>query len=103
MIEVDFFFEAPNYDIVFVGPLDLDKLPVGVNMGAAGKEFSVFKIQALNGAKPVINLPSEEASMVAAFYVPILERQEHFLVAVDNRNRGRVMQWSRNAAMGPCE
>ncbi|KAK8103267.1 hypothetical protein PG984_016413 [Apiospora sp. TS-2023a] len=101
MLEVDFLFEAPNYDIVYVGPLDLDKLPVGIKMGAAGKEFSVFKVQVLNGVKPAIQLPSEQASMVAAFYVPILERQEHFLVAVDNRNRGRVMQWSRNAAMDP--
>ncbi|KAK7916855.1 hypothetical protein PG985_010463 [Apiospora marii] len=103
--KVEFLFEAPNYDITYMGPLDLDKMPLGIRMGAEGKELSVFKIHALNGAKPIVlGFPPEEASMLAKFCVPILERQDHILVAVntiDDRIRGRVMQHARYAAMGP--
>ncbi|KAK7973486.1 hypothetical protein PG988_007620 [Apiospora saccharicola] len=101
-LEVQFLYEAPNYDIVYKGPMDHKKMPTGMNMVAEGKTFGIFEMRAIKGAKPlVLGFPSEQSSMIAKFYVPLLERQGHILVAIDDRAIGHTKSWCRNAALGP--
>lgn len=74
-LEVESLFQAPNYDIVYQGPVDTSVFPVGTKVAAAGRDYTLLRIRALNGATPlVVGFPSENASMVAEFIVPILER-----------------------------
>ncbi|KAK8103266.1 hypothetical protein PG984_016412 [Apiospora sp. TS-2023a] len=101
-LEVQFMFEAPNYNIVYKGHMDHKKMPTGTSMIAEGKNFGIFELRAINGAKPlVLGFPSEQSSMIAKFYVPLLGHQGHILVAIDDRAIGHTKSWCRNAALGP--
>ncbi|KAK8068599.1 hypothetical protein PG996_007711 [Apiospora saccharicola] len=89
-------------DSTLEGPMDHKKMPTGMNMVAEGKTFGIFEMRAIKGAKPlVLGFPSEQSSMIAKFYVPLLKRQGHILVAIDDRAIGHTKSWCRNAALGP--
>lgn len=103
-IEVEFLYQAPNYDIVYEGPLDKAVLPVDTKLATAGRNYILLRVRALNGAKPlVVGFPSEEVSMMAKFWVPIMERQESLVVAIEDRTRGHIARWCRAAILGPRE
>ncbi|KAK8023541.1 hypothetical protein PG993_011607 [Apiospora rasikravindrae] len=66
-------------------------MPVGIRSLVENPQYSLCKIQALNNAKPLIlGFPSKEASMVAEFFIPILQRQGSFVVAIKDKAMGHV-------------
>ncbi|KAK8103265.1 hypothetical protein PG984_016411 [Apiospora sp. TS-2023a] len=100
---VEFLFQAPNYDIVFGGPLDKAVLPVGTQAATGDRDYILLRVRALNGAKPVVAFPSDQASKVAKFFVPLLEQQDSFVIAIEDRTQGHIARWCRAAVLGPRE
>ncbi|KAK8068596.1 hypothetical protein PG996_007708 [Apiospora saccharicola] len=104
-LEINFMFQAPNYDVIYRGPLLPTAMPISTKTAAGDSEFSMYEIRPLNGVKPLVLgfFPSEHPSMVANLFVPILERQGSLVVAVENRAKGQISRWCREAVLGPRE
>ncbi|KAK7916856.1 hypothetical protein PG985_010464 [Apiospora marii] len=100
-LEVELLLRAPHYEVVYEGPMDPVSLPVSTRIAAADRQYSLYRIRVLDGAKPVVvGFPSEHASMVAKMFVPILENQDSFLVAIVSQSRGHIKRWCREAVLG---
>ncbi|KAK8103262.1 hypothetical protein PG984_016408 [Apiospora sp. TS-2023a] len=101
-LEINFMFQAPNYDVIYRGPLLPTAMPTSTKTAAGDSEFSMYEIRPLNGVQPLVlgYYPSEHPSMVAKFFVPILERQGSLVVAVENRAKGQISRWCREAVLG---
>ncbi|KAK7973485.1 hypothetical protein PG996_007710 [Apiospora saccharicola] len=85
-IGVEFLFQAPNYDTVYEGPFDKAVLPVGTKAATGDRYYIKLRVRALNGAKPeVVGFPSDQASKMAKFFVPLLEQQDSFVIAIEDR------------------
>ncbi|KAK8103264.1 hypothetical protein PG984_016410 [Apiospora sp. TS-2023a] len=101
-LEVRFLFRAPHYEIVYEGPMDPASLPLATRIALADKKYSLYRIRALNGYKPLVaGYSSEQASIVAKSFVPMLEKQDSFLVAIAERQKGQLKRWCREAVLGP--